>query len=127
MNQNFIYFKFKFYFKITLPWSGSPTNNFKFKNCLFGRTNIMKSIDKENYVHSGYGITFDSQGFWIFDNDTARNVIIFSVDNTSKSHSDNRKNNFMILGKGLTFGINGSFGAQKKKKKTLILISIKQT
>ena len=29
--------------------------------------------------YSGYGITFDNAGFWSFDNDTARNVIIFGV------------------------------------------------
>ena len=43
-------------------WPGNPTNNFKFKNCLFGATNIVKNRDKENYVYSGYGITFDSAG-----------------------------------------------------------------
>ena len=28
-------------------WSKNPTNNFKFKNCLFGATNIVKYCDKE--------------------------------------------------------------------------------
>ena len=32
----------------------NPTNNFKFKNCLFGATNIVKNSDKEKYVYSGY-------------------------------------------------------------------------
>ena len=54
-------------------------------------------------------------GFWSFDNDTARNVIIFGVDTSSSSHSDNHKNNFLILGKGLTLGINRSFGVPEKK------------
>ena len=34
--------------------------------------------------------------------------MIFEVDNSSSSHSDNRKNNFFILGEGPTYGINGS-------------------
>ena len=38
------------------------TNNFKFKNCSFGKTDIAKNSDKEKYVYSGYGITFDSAG-----------------------------------------------------------------
>ena len=46
---------------------------------------------------------FDSGGSWSFDNDFARNVIIFAVDNSSSSHSDNRKNNFLILGEGTTY------------------------
>ena len=62
-------------------WRRNPTNCFKFKNCLFGATIIIKNIDKEKYMYSGYGITFDSVGSWSFDNDTARNVIIFGVDN----------------------------------------------
>ena len=37
--------------------------------------------------------------------------MIFSVDNSSSSHTDNRKDRFLILGESLTFGINGSFGA----------------
>ena len=39
-----------------------PTNNFKFKNCLFGANNIVKNSDKENYLCSGCGITFDRTG-----------------------------------------------------------------
>ena len=31
-------------------WSRNPTNNFNFKNCLFGGTNIVKNSDKEKYV-----------------------------------------------------------------------------
>ena len=43
-------------------WPRNPTNNFKFKNCLFGATNTVKSSDKEKYVYSAYGITIDSAG-----------------------------------------------------------------
>ena len=79
-------------------WPENTTNNFKFKNCLFGATNIVKHSDKENYVYSGYGKAFDSVGWWSFDNDFARNVVIFGVNNSSLSHSDKRKNNFLVLG-----------------------------
>ena len=50
-----------------------------------------------------------------FYNDFTRNVIIFGVDNSSSSPSDNRKNNVLILGEGPTYGINGSFGSPEKK------------
>ena len=43
-------------------WPKNPTNNFKFKNCLFGATSVVKNRDKEKYVYSGYRITFDSAG-----------------------------------------------------------------
>ena len=93
----------------------NPTNNFKLKNCLFGATNIVKISDKEKYVYSGYGITFYDAGSWSFGNGTTRNVIIFGVDNSSSSHVDNLKNDFLILGLGPTYGINGSFGSPEKK------------
>ena len=96
-------------------WPRNPTNNFKFKNWLFGATNIVKNSDKEKYVYSGYGITFDSAGSWSFGNDFARNVISFGVDNSLSSQADNRKNNFLILGEGPTYGINKSFGSPEKK------------
>ena len=48
-------------------WPTKPTNNFKFKNCLFGATNIVKNSDKEKYVYCGYGIAFYSAGSWSFE------------------------------------------------------------
>ena len=81
---------------------------------MFGATKVVKSGDTGRYVHSDYGITFDSAGFWNFDNNTARNVTIFGVDNSSWSHADNRKNNFSVLGEGI-IGIIGSFGSPKKR------------
>ena len=102
----------------------NPSNNCKFKDCLFGATNIVKISDKEKYMYSGYGITFDSAGFWNFDNDTAKNVIINGIDNSLSSHADNCKTNFLILGEGPIYGINGSFSSPEIK---LILILVKQT
>ena len=37
-----------------------------------------------------------------FDNGFARNVVIFGVDNISSSHTDNQKNNFLVLVEGPT-------------------------
>ena len=87
-------------------WPRNPTNNFKFKNCLFGATSVVKNSDKEKYVFSGYGITFDSACSCSFNNDIARNVIILVVDNSSSSHVENRKNNFLVLSEDPTFGIS---------------------
>ena len=43
-------------------------------------------------MYSGYIITFDSGGIWTFDNDIARDFMIFGVDYSSSSHADNCKN-----------------------------------
>ena len=66
-------------------------------------------------MYRGYGIAFDEAGSWNIGNGDAKNVIIFGVDNSSLSHADNRKNQFLMLGEGPTYGINGSFGAPEKK------------
>ena len=47
-------------------WSRNSGNMFKFKNCLFGTTNMLKNSDREKYVYSGSRITFDSAGSWSF-------------------------------------------------------------
>ena len=105
-------------------WPRNPTHNFKFKNCLSGATSVVKISYKEKYVYSGYEITFDSAGSWSFDNDIARNVIIFDLDNSLSSHADNCNNNFLVLGEGLSFGINGRLVHQGK---SLVLVLVKQT
>ena len=65
-------------------------------------------------MYSGYGIAFDWKGSWSFNDDFARNSIVFGVDNSSSSHTDNLKNNFLILSEGDT------------SKKNVILILLKQ-
>ena len=84
---------------------------------------MVKGNDKEKYAYSGYGTAFNEKGSWSFNNDFARNFIVFGDDNGSSSHAENFRNNVLILGEGDTFGINGSFSAPGKK---LILILVKQ-
>ena len=61
---------------------------------MFGATNIIKNSDKEKYMHSGYGIAFDVEGEQSFGYDYVWNVVIFGVDNSSSSHTDNQKMTF---------------------------------
>ena len=96
----------------------------KFKNCLFDATNVVKYSDKEKYVYSGYGITFVSADLWSsFD---SVSDIIFGADNSSSSHADNLKNNFLVLDESPTFDINGSFGSAEKKF-SINFSTVKQT
>ena len=77
---------------------------------LFGTVKLTRKADKSKFTYNGRGIEFDGRGYWGSDNDTARNVVIFGVDNSSSSHIDNPKNNFLALGEEPTRGINGSVG-----------------
>ena len=78
---------------------------------MFGATTIAKSSDKSKWVYSGYGIAFDGLDSWSLGNDFARNDIIFGVNNSSSSHTDNLKNDFLVLREGTTDDINGSNSA----------------
>ena len=84
----------------------------KYDNCLLGATIVIKNSNKDNWVYTGYGIASHGGDWWIFGNGTAKNVIIFGFDSSSSSHV---VDNFLILGKGPTFGINGNFGSIKIK------------
>ena len=105
-------------------WPKISLINFTLKNCLFGATNMVKNYDKEKCVYSGYGIAFDGKCSWSFGNGFAKNVVVFGVDNSSSSHTDNCKNSCFVLGEGDTFGIHGSFRAPEK---SLVLILVKQS
>ena len=48
---------------------------------MLGANNLVKNSDKEKWVYSGYGITFDAAGSWHFGNYLFRNVVIFVVGN----------------------------------------------
>ena len=66
-------------------------------------------------LYSGYGVASDGGGSWSCGNDSVRNVIIFGVDNSLSSHTDNLMNRFLILGEDPTSGINKSFDSPQKK------------
>ena len=74
-------------------------------------------------MSSDYGIAIDGKGEWNFGNESARTVVISGIDNSSSSHTDNCKDDILMLVEGDSFSINGNFGAPKK---SLILISVKQ-
>ena len=99
-------------------------HSWKSKGVLNSKLKPLYSEYRIGIMYSGYVVTFDSGGSWSFDNNFARNVIIFGVDNSSSSHSDNRKNNFLILGESPTYGFKEALVHQKK---SLILILVKQT
>ena len=63
----------------------NPLRSFTLKYCLFSSTNIAKDKDKEKYVYSCYGIAFNGENLWSFNDDFARNVVKFGVDNSSSS------------------------------------------
>ena len=72
----------------------NPTNNFLLKNWLFGTVKLVRNTDKSNFTDNIWGIACDGEDMWSFGNNFARNVVIFGLDNTSSSHTDNKKITF---------------------------------
>ena len=60
-------------------------------------------------------IAFDGADSLNFGNKYIGKGVIFDVYNSSSSHTDNRKNTFLLLDEGPTSAINGSFGSLDKK------------
>ena len=84
------------------------------ENCLFGSVELTKSSDIDKYGYFGHGNGFDRKGFFSHPSwGTGRNVIIFGVDMSSSTKIDNRKKDILILGKGLTQGLEHTFSAEK--------------
>ena len=75
---------------------------------------MLKNSDKSKNVYSGYVLAFDEAGSWSFD-DFVSNDVISGVGNSSLVHTNNRKNNFLVLGEGPNDDINGCVSAAKEK------------
>ena len=73
---------------MTDDWPTNLLNNQKKQLLVWGKK-YCKNSDKSKYVYSGYGIAFDVVRSWSFDNDFAKSVINFDIDNSSSSHTDN--------------------------------------
>ena len=76
---------------------------------------MTKNVEKSKFSYNSQRIALDGNGFWRFDNESARNVVILGVGTSSSSHMDNPENNFLVLGEVPTENFNGSVGTSKKK------------
>ena len=72
------------------PTTSYPT----LENCLFGAVKVIKHADVDLCKHSGYDIGFDRKGSYLIGNEAGGNVIIFGVDMSLSSHTDNKKKAF---------------------------------
>ena len=86
----------------------NPTNNFSLKRFLFHTGKLVRNAITSKSTYNGRGISFHGEGSWSFGIGFARCVVIFGVDNSSSSHNDNQKNNFLVLGEGPADDINDS-------------------
>ena len=85
-------------------WPRDPANNFPLKNCLFGTFKLVRNADKSKFIYNGQKIAFDG----------------------ASCHTDNRKNNFSVLGEGLIQNINDSTVSAEKKIGLILINQVKK-
>ena len=88
-------------------WSKDLSTDFKIGNCLLGALKLTKNAGPDKYKYSSSCIGFDSclQFSWS-DGSNGNNVIIFGVDNSNSFHVDGRNKHILVLGEGLTQGLD---------------------
>ena len=80
----------------------------KLENSLFGAVSLTENADIDQYKYSRYGIGFDRKREFSFRNGFGRNCIILVAYMSSSSHTNNKKNNILVLGRDFVQGINGT-------------------
>ena len=59
---------------------------------------MTKNVDYDKYSYSGYGIKFTLRTLSLFLNfEFGKTVITFGVENSSSTHTNNRKKDILIL------------------------------
>ena len=75
-----------------LGGSSSHINDPALKNCLFGPVTLTKNANIDKYGYSGYGTGFDRRESFSFPGGGyGQEVLIYGVDMSSTTHTDNNK------------------------------------
>ena len=102
----------------------SNLNNFAFalEDCLFGAVKLTKNSDINKYKYSVYDITLNLRGSFLFlDGIFAQNVVIFGDDISSSVHANNNTKNILVIGEGLTQGLNDTALTAEKINQLILL------
>ena len=84
------------------------------QNALFGAVKLTKNADVDKCGYSGYKIGFNRRSSFSHPSSgDGQNVIFFGVDMSSSTKTDNRKKDFLILGKCPTQGLEHTISAEK--------------
>ena len=75
---------------------------------------MVRKTRKSKFSCNGRRIPFRREDSWSFNNEYARNGATFGVNNSSSPHTNNWKNNCLLLGETPTQTINNSSAAAEK-------------
>ena len=92
---------------IVYLWPYTQGPDFTLRNSSYRAVNLTKNIVSDKYKYFGYGIVFDAHGGFLLSNGSrfGKNVI-FGADTNSLVHIDDKMKDILILGKGLTDGLD---------------------
>ena len=108
-------------------WSRHLNTDFTLDDCLFGAVKLTNNADPGKYEYSGYSIGFDACSQFLLSNgEWGKDDVILGVDNSSSIHADNRKKCIVVLGKGLTDGLDDATVTTKAKDSIKIIKSKKE-
>ena len=90
-------------------WPRDLDTHLTLKVCLFWGVKSAKNVDPDKYVYSGYVSGFHTRVEYSFANGSEdKNVITFGADMRSSVHIDDKGKYILILGKGITQGLNNT-------------------
>ena len=76
---------------------------------MYGAVKLTKNGDSDKYRYGGYDRGFDSRSEFLFsDGSMGKNVFIFGVNMSSSVQIDNKEKDILILGEGLTQGLDNT-------------------
>ena len=85
--------------------SNTTNTDFTAQNCLFGAVEIAKDVNTSHYKYVGYEICFDEGSNFSIGNITnGKKLIILGRNASYLSHTNNRKNNIIVLGRDFIQG-----------------------
>ena len=96
-------------------WARHLNTDFTLDDCLFEAVKLTNNADPGTHEYSGYGIGFDARSQFLLSNGEWGKDVILGVDNSSSIHADNRKKYILVLGKGLTDGLDDATVTTKTK------------
>ena len=102
------------YIVYELGASSSHNNDPTLKNCLFGAVTLTKNAIIDKYGYFGYWNEFEKRSSCLFpDDEFGQNLLMFGADMSPSEHTDNKKKDVLVLGKGPTKGLEHTRTAEK--------------
>ena len=91
------------YIVLYIIYSRDSSTDFTLKDCLFVAVKQTSNVDHDKYSYFRYGSGLDSRSLFLVSNlNFGKSTIISGVDNSYPTHTDNIKEDILVLAEGPT-------------------------